>query len=78
MRSIAREAVYVARHDADLSFASHLHPPLTTLRQGPYGIGRAAAELLPKRIHGKLTSAKPRRVRLEPELVIRGSTAPPR
>ena len=62
---------------ADLSFAACLQPPLTTLRQDPCGIGRAAAALLLKRIRGAVVTADPCRVRLEPELIVRSSTAPP-
>ncbi|MCP2322964.1 LacI family transcriptional regulator [Hamadaea flava] len=59
----------------DLSFARRLTPPLTTVRQPPYSVGKAAAELL-------LAESAPdhdhREIRFQPELVVRASTAPPR
>jgi LacI family transcriptional regulator len=59
----------------DLPFASLLSPPLTTIRQPRYELGRVAAERLlsewlPDHRHGQ--------TRFEPELVVRDSTAPPR
>jgi LacI family transcriptional regulator len=58
----------------DLSFARRLAPPLTTVGQPKYQLGRAAAELL-------LDEAQPghthREVRFQPSLVVRASTAPP-
>ena len=62
---------------ADLDFASLVKPPLTTVRQDPEEIGRRAAALLLDRVEGRVTDSKPRRIRLEPELMVRGSTAPP-
>ena len=62
---------------ADLAFVAYMSPPLTTLRQDPYSIGRAAAEQLLRRIKGETTDPKPHRHRLAPELIVRGSTAPP-
>jgi LacI family transcriptional regulator len=61
---------------ADLTHAALLHPPLTTVRQDPENIGRRAAELLLNRLHGSATNA-PVSIRLQPELIVRASTAPP-
>jgi LacI family transcriptional regulator len=58
----------------DLVFAAQLAPPLTTIRQPTYELGRAAAELL-------LAEGRPghrhTEVLFAPELVVRQSTAPP-
>ncbi|MGH8872156.1 MAG: LacI family DNA-binding transcriptional regulator [Acidimicrobiia bacterium] len=55
----------------DLDFASELHPPLTTIRQGVHAHGSEAARAL----FGLLESPQtPRRVLLPTELVIRQST----
>jgi LacI family transcriptional regulator len=60
----------------DLRFASSLEPPLTTVRQASYEFGWTAAALLlaeteddPGHEHVQIT--------FRPELVVRGSTAPP-
>lgn len=50
-------------------------PPLTTIRQPIEAMGRAAVKLLASQIEG--TTASPERLLFEPELVVRGSTAPP-
>lgn len=60
---------------ADFSFASELIPPLTTIRQDAYTIGRTAAKMLLERIHDPNVGDGARRVRLKPELIQRGSTA---
>lgn len=49
---------------------------LTTVRQGLFASGRAGAELLLAEIRER--SAEPARVVIAPELVVRGTTAPPR
>jgi LacI family transcriptional regulator len=58
----------------DLPFARRLAPPLTTVGQPSYQLGQVAAELL-------LDEGRPghahREIRFRPELVVRGSTAPP-
>jgi LacI family transcriptional regulator len=58
----------------DLPLARRLPPPLTTVRQPHYDLGRSAAELLldegrPGHVH--------REIRFQPSLVVRQSTAPP-
>ncbi len=58
----------------DLRFAARLSPPLTTVAQPTYQLGRAAADLL-------LDEARPghahREVVFQPSLVVRSSTAGP-
>jgi DNA-binding LacI/PurR family transcriptional regulator len=49
-------------------------PPLTTIRQPIDAMGRAAVKLLVRQIDGPVTVAE--RLLFEPELVVRGSTAP--
>lgn len=61
---------------ADLAHASVMQPPLTTVRQDPFAIGRRAAELLLSRCLGMQTGA-PVKIRLAPELIVRASTAVP-
>ncbi len=63
---------------ADLTLASDLHPPLTTLRQMPEAIGRRAAAFVLDRRDGRWSDPTPRKERLMPELIERGSTGPVR
>ncbi len=67
------EDVAVAGFD-DISFAGMYEPPLTTVAQPKYDLGRTAMELLMKRIEGG-NSMEPEDIFLEHELVIRKSTA---
>jgi LacI family transcriptional regulator len=57
----------------DMPFADRFQPPLTTIHIPHYEIGEAAAELMLERLQDP--DADPREVRLEPSLVVRGSTA---
>jgi LacI family transcriptional regulator len=59
----------------DMRFANRFNPPLTTIRLPHYEIGAAAAELLLERLQD--ATAEPRQLTLQPELVVRASTAPP-
>lgn len=59
----------------DMPFADHLSPPLTSIRIPHYEIGCRAAELLLDSLNGPGTG--PRQALLQPELVVRDSTAPP-
>ena len=60
----------------DSSFMMCTDPPLTTVRQPIEAMGRAAVELLVGEIAGvKVTHDE---LLFEPELVVRGSTAPMR
>ncbi len=58
----------------DVAIAAQIEPGLTTMRVDNAAIGRLAAEHLLARLHDTAPSASPA---LVPELVIRGSTAPP-
>ncbi|MBB6474079.1 substrate-binding domain-containing protein [Sphaerisporangium rubeum] len=58
----------------DSSFMNSTNPPLTTVRQPIEAIGRAAVTLLVSQIDGG--SVNPEELLFEPELVVRGSTAP--
>jgi LacI family transcriptional regulator len=60
----------------DDTFASHLAPPLTTIRQPMFEMGAQAAELA-LRLAGAARRRK-REIWLETELVVRSSTAAPR
>jgi LacI family transcriptional regulator len=60
----------------DIPLVDMVHPPLTTLRIQHREMGRQAAQLLMDRIAAP--DAKPVRVTLSPELIVRGSTAAPR
>ena len=60
----------------DMPFADRFAPPLTTVRIAHRAMGVEVARVL----LAEIASARARRqqIRLEPELVVRGSTAPPR
>ncbi len=59
----------------DMPFADRFAPPLTTVRLAHRLLGATAAELLLAELaHPRLPK---RQIRLAPELVVRGSTAPP-
>lgn len=58
----------------DLEMASYYHPPLTTVRQPTYRVGRRAVNMLLRLINGD-TDISPEI--LEPEFIVRESTAPP-
>ncbi len=60
----------------DMPFADKFTPPLTTVRIPEYEIGRRAAQLLRSRIDDP--NQKAETVLIAPELIVRGSTAPPR
>jgi LacI family transcriptional regulator len=62
---------------ADLDFAATMDPPLTTMRQKPYEIGRLAAKLIMDRIVGETSDREPTTIKVDAELVIRSSTAAP-
>jgi LacI family transcriptional regulator len=59
----------------DMPFIDRLRPPLTTIRFPHYQLGMEAAQLLLERIAGQGGPVKV--LYLTPELVVRGSTAPP-
>jgi LacI family transcriptional regulator len=60
----------------DMPFAARFQPPLTTIHIPHYEIGKAAGELMLERLQEG--DSPPREIRLEPRLVVRESTAPPR
>jgi LacI family transcriptional regulator len=60
----------------DMPFLDRLRPPLTSVRVPQREIGNVAADLLLERLSGG--SQTVREILLEPTLVVRGSTAPPR
>jgi LacI family transcriptional regulator len=60
---------------ADFPFARDLVPPLSTVRQDPYQMGRIAAQLLLDRILDRASTETAKRVHLAPELIVRESTA---
>jgi LacI family transcriptional regulator len=62
---------------ADLDFAPLMSPPLTSVRQKGYEIGSRAARILVNRIQGKYANGS-QNIKMNCELVIRGSTAPVR
>jgi LacI family transcriptional regulator len=59
----------------DMPFVDRLQPPLTTLRVAEYDLGYRAATLLLERIERPERRAET--LLLTPELIVRGSTAPP-
>jgi DNA-binding LacI/PurR family transcriptional regulator len=82
LRAIQSLAIQVPEELSVASFGdmpgfSLFRPPLTVVRQPVYELGLEAANLLLRRIRGE---APPSHilVRLAPELVVGGSTAPPR
>ncbi len=60
----------------DMPFVDRLLPPLTSVRIPQREIGKVAAELLLEQLGGGVPTAS--ETLLEPTLVVRGSTAPPR
>ncbi len=60
----------------DLVLGGYMSPPLTTLRQNTYKIGEEAAKMLLGRCAGgKVRTSTQGKIRLKPELVVRGSTS---
>ena len=60
----------------DSAFMNCTEPPLTTVRQPIEPMGRAAIDLLVGQINGAAVAQD--ELLFEPELVVRGSTAPAR
>ena len=56
----------------DVPLAAHAHPPLTTVRQPIYEIGRRICRMLIRLLEGE--PLEQRQVLLEPELIIRASS----
>jgi LacI family transcriptional regulator len=59
----------------DMPFIDRLRPPLSTVRFPHYQLGTEAAQLLLERITSRDSPVKI--LYLAPELIVRGSTAPP-
>jgi DNA-binding LacI/PurR family transcriptional regulator len=59
----------------DLPLASYVNPPLTTVRQPKYDMGRMAMQVLLKLLAG---SEAEQDIRVTGELIVRESTAPPK
>ena len=60
----------------DMEWWTLTHPPLTTVGQPVYDLGREAMRLLLERI-GREKARRPQRVVLKPELILRDSCGPP-
>jgi LacI family transcriptional regulator len=78
MRGLARRGISVPNDLAvvgydDVEFAAVLSPPLTTIRQPKYELGRAAAELLLDEVRNP-TTHKHRHIVYQPELIVRESS----
>ncbi|MDX6331579.1 MAG: hypothetical protein QOI83_3962 [Streptomycetaceae bacterium] len=77
-----REAGVRTPHDVavvgfdDIPEAEFFAPPLTTVRQDFSAVGKRSIGLLLDRIEGRAPLGTPRFV-IEPQLIVRGSTAPP-
>jgi LacI family transcriptional regulator len=56
----------------DVTFASVLSPPLTSVRQPKYEVGASAARLLLEQFSGRSVHAQS--LRFEPELIVRASS----
>ncbi|GAC1402678.1 MAG: substrate-binding domain-containing protein [Pyrinomonadaceae bacterium] len=59
----------------DVDFAAYQNPPLTTIRQPLYEMGRIAAEAILQRIAGIGNEKYQRKIFVEPELIIRRSAS---
>ena len=60
----------------DMEWWTLTQPPLTTVGQPVYDLGREAMRLLLAQI-GRKTAGRPQRVVLKPELLLRDSCGPP-
>lgn len=56
----------------DIPLAEHSHPPLTTVHQPVYDIGRQTCDMLVRLIQGETLAE--RHVLLQPELIVRESS----
>ena len=61
----------------DIQSAAYQNPGLTTIRQPLREMGMTAAETLVRRIGSAKTADYPKNIVVEPELIVRGSTARP-
>ncbi|MGH7744695.1 MAG: LacI family DNA-binding transcriptional regulator, partial [Candidatus Dormibacteria bacterium] len=60
----------------DIQSAAYQNPGLTTVRQPLRQMGVMAAETLLQRINAPAKSPYPKEIVIQPELIVRGSTAP--
>lgn len=72
-RSIPEQAAVMGF--GDHPFAAYLTPPLSSVRLPAAEIGTRAVSLLLRRMHSRATTGSPEKVRLQPELIVRASTA---
>jgi LacI family transcriptional regulator len=61
----------------DIPSAAYQNPGLTTVRQPLREMGRRAAETLVHRVEGRGGRTPPQTISLDPELIVRGTTARP-
>jgi DNA-binding LacI/PurR family transcriptional regulator len=61
----------------DIQSAAFQNPALTTVRQPLRQMGVVAAETLLQKINASAKNSSPREIVVKPELIIRGTTAPP-
>lgn len=59
----------------DVDFAAYQNPPLTTIRQPLYEMGRIAAETVLQRIAATEDANYPKQISVEPQLIVRGSAS---
>jgi LacI family transcriptional regulator len=59
----------------DIQSAAYQNPGLTTIRQPLRHMGMTAAETLVRRINSPKSAEYPKNIVVEPELIVRGSTA---
>jgi len=59
----------------DIQSAAYQNPGLTTIRQPLRQMGMTAAETLVERINAPKSADYPKNIVVEPELIVRGSTA---
>lgn len=59
----------------DHPFSAYLNPPLSSVHLPAAGIGTMAVDLLLRRLRNRQAPRRPRKVRLEPTLMIRASTS---
>ncbi len=69
------EALSVMGFD-DIPLADYVIPALTTVAQPIYGMGQTAVEILMRRLNDP--DRPPETIKLDDQLVIRKSTAPPK
>jgi LacI family transcriptional regulator len=62
----------------DIESASHVRPALTTVRQPFHELGERAAQLLLTAVEGSADVGEPIREEIQPELVVRDSSVPPK